>query len=147
MDIINEPTAAAIAFGVQEGFLTLKGESRRSERLLVYDLGGGTFDVTLMEIDGKNYNVRATAGDVHLGGIDWDQRVADFVAEQFQKKFRGIDPRQNPAGNQRLLREAEDAKRALSAREATTISFEHAGQGIRVPISRQQFETMTADLL
>jgi molecular chaperone DnaK len=147
MDILNEPTAAAIAFGVQEGFLTPKGESKRSERLLVYDLGGGTFDVTLMEIDGKNYNVRATAGDVHLGGIDWDQRVADYVAEQFQTKFRGIDPRQNPAGAQRLLREAEDAKRALSAREATTISFEYAGQGIRVPITRQHFETITADLL
>ncbi len=147
MDIINEPTAAAIAFGVQEGFLTPKGESKQTEKILVYDLGGGTFDVTLMDIDGKNCTVLATAGDVYLGGIDWDQRICDFVAEQFQAKFRGIDPRQNPAGLQRLLREAEDAKRTLSAREAATISFEYAGEAIRVPLTRQHFETITAALL
>jgi molecular chaperone DnaK len=147
MDIINEPTAAAIAFGVQQGFLTSNGEAKRPEKVLVYDLGGGTFDVTLMDIDGKNCTVLATAGDVYLGGIDWDQRLADFVAEQFQAKYRGIDPRQNPASLQRLLREAEDAKRALTARETTTLSFESAGQGIRVPIRRQQFEEITADLL
>ena len=147
LDIINEPTAAALAFGVQEGFLTPKGESKRVEKILVYDLGGGTFDVTLMDIDGKNCTVLATAGDVYLGGMDWDQRIADHVADQFQQKCRGIDPRKNPVGFQRLLRDAEDAKRALSAREATTISFEYSGQGIRVPVSRQQFETMTSDLL
>jgi len=147
LDLINEPTAAAIAFGVQEGFLTPKGESKRREKILVYDLGGGTFDVTLMDIDGKNCTVLATAGDVYLGGMDWDQRIANHVAEVFEKQFRGIDPRQSPAGLQRLLREAEDAKRALSARETATIAFEHAGQGIRVPITRKQFETISADLL
>ncbi|MBI2806509.1 MAG: Hsp70 family protein, partial [Planctomycetes bacterium] len=146
LDIINEPTAAAIAFGVEQGFLTAKGESKRAERILVYDLGGGTFDVTLMDIDGKNCTVLATAGDVYLGGIDWDQRLADHVAEQFQTKYR-VDPRQNPAGLQRLRRDAEDAKRALSARDTTTVSFEYAGQGIRVPVSRQHFETLTGDLL
>jgi molecular chaperone DnaK len=72
LDIINEPTAAAIAFGVQQGFLTPQGESSRRETLLVYDLGGGTFDVTLMEIDGLHYRTIATAGDVYLGGMDWD---------------------------------------------------------------------------
>ncbi len=90
--------------------------------------------------------VLATAGDVYLGGIDWDQRLADHVAEQFQTKYR-VDPRQNPAGLQRLRRDAEDAKRALSARDTTTVSFEYAGQGIRVPVSRQHFETLTGDLL
>jgi molecular chaperone DnaK len=70
IDIINEPTAAAIAFGVQQGFLTAKGESKEKERIVIYDLGGGTFDVTLMEIDGRNYNAVATAGDVRLGGVD-----------------------------------------------------------------------------
>lgn len=147
LDIINEPTAAAIAFGVEQGFLTPQGDSKRAEKILVYDLGGGTFDVTLMDIDGKNCTVVATAGDVYLGGIDWDQRIADSVAEQFQAKYRGIDPRQNPAGLQRLLRDAEDAKRTLTARETATISFEFAGQGIRVAISRQDFEAMSADLL
>jgi len=147
IDIINEPTAAAIAYGVQQGFLTSKGEAREQEKILVYDLGGGTFDVTLMEIDGKNYTAIATAGDVRLGGIDWDRRIGDYIAEAYAKKCRGLDPRKNPAGLQRLLREAEDAKRTLSTRDQTTITFEHAGEGIRVPLTRQQFEDMSADLL
>jgi molecular chaperone DnaK len=146
IDIINEPTAAAIAYGIQQGFLTPKGESREKERLLVYDLGGGTFDATLMEIDGKHYNALATAGDVYLGGIDWDRRIVDYLAEAFANKQR-IDPRENPAGLQRLFREAEDAKRTLSARTETTITFEHGGDVVRVPITRQKFEEMTADLL
>ncbi|MGA2067515.1 MAG: Hsp70 family protein [Thermoguttaceae bacterium] len=147
IDIINEPTAAAIAYGVQQGFLTARGEARQRERILVYDLGGGTFDVTLMEIDGKQYNAIATAGDVYLGGVDWDQRIVDYLAAQFAAKNRGIDPRQNPAGLQRLLREAEEAKRTLSARQQTAITFEYAGDVVRVPLTRQQFEQMTADLL
>lgn len=147
IDIINEPTAAAIAYGVQQGFLTSKGEAKEHERILVYDLGGGTFDVTVMEIDGKSYTAIATAGDVRLGGIDWDRRIADYIAEAYVTKCRGLDPRKNPAGMQRLLREAEDAKRTLSTREQTTITFEHAGEVVRVPITRQQFEQVTADLL
>lgn len=147
IDIINEPTAAAIAYGVQQGFLTAKGESKTKERIVVYDLGGGTFDVTLMEIDGKHYNAIGTAGDVRLGGVDWDRRIVDFVAEAFAKKHHGVDPRTNPVGLQRLIREAEDAKRTLSTRDQTTITFEYAGDAVRVPITRQQFEQMTADLL
>jgi molecular chaperone DnaK len=147
LDIINEPTAAAIAFGVQQGFLSSKGEAKHRETILIYDLGGGTFDVTLMEIDGGKYVALATAGDVCLGGIDWDRRVVDHVAEQYKTRHRGIDPRDDPGGMQRLLRESEDAKRALTARDQITISFEHGGMGIRVPLSRTQFEDMTADLL
>jgi molecular chaperone DnaK len=147
IDIINEPTAAAIAYGVQQGFLSPKGEAKEHEKILVYDLGGGTFDVTLMEIDGNHYNAVATAGDVYLGGIDWDRRIADYVAHEFVKKNRGVNPVEHPAGLQRLLREADDAKRTLSAREQTTITFEHAGFVVQVPLSRSQFEEMTADLL
>jgi molecular chaperone DnaK len=147
LDIINEPTAAAIAYGVQHGFLTAKGESRQAETILVYDLGGGTFDVTLMRIGGREYRTLATAGDVHLGGIDWDRRIVNHVAEASRAKHHGIDPRDNPAGLQRLLRDAEEAKRSLTARNQVTISFEHAGQGVRVPLTRSQFEAMTADLL
>jgi molecular chaperone DnaK len=147
IDIINEPTAAAIAYGVQQGFLSARGEAKQHEKILVYDLGGGTFDVTLMEIDGNHYNAIATAGDVYLGGIDWDCRIADYVADQFAKKNRGINPREHPAGFQRLLREADDAKRTLSVREQTTIIFEHAGDMVQVPLTRKQFEEMTADLL
>lgn len=147
LDTINEPTAAAISFGYQQGFLNAEGEAKGTERILVYDLGGGTFDVTLMEIAGKSYSTIATAGDVYLGGLDWDKRIVDFVAEAFQNKHRGIDPRQSPAGMQRLLREAEDAKRTLTAREQATITFEHTGEGVRVTITRDQFESLTADLL
>ena len=147
LDIINEPTAAAIAFGFEQGFLNERGESTRSERVLVYDLGGGTFDVTLMEIDGKNYSVLATRGDVYLGGMDWDKRLVDHLAEEFKSQFKGVDPRENPAGLQRLLRDAEAAKRSLSARESATISFEYAGHGLRTQVTRQDFERLTADLL
>ncbi|TWU05279.1 Chaperone protein DnaK [Symmachiella macrocystis] len=147
LDVINEPTAAAIAYGYQQGFLDEAAAARKMERVLVYDLGGGTFDVTLMEIDGKNYNTVATAGDVYLGGLDWDRRLVDFIAEKYQEKYRGLDPRQNPSGMQKLLREAEDAKRTLTARDQATISFEHAGEGIRVTITREEFESLTADLV
>jgi molecular chaperone DnaK len=147
LDIINEPTAAAIAFGYQMGFLNAGGEAPKKETILVYDLGGGTFDVTVMEIAGADFTAISTSGDVFLGGIDWDRRIVDHVAEKFKQKFRGIDVRENPAGLQRLLREAEDAKRALSAREQVTLSFEHVGNGLRVPISRAEFDEMTADLL
>ena len=147
LDIINEPTAAAIAFGYQVGFLNAHGEAPRKETILVYDLGGGTFDVTLMEIASTDFTAIGTAGDVYLGGIDWDKRIADLIAEEFKKKHRGIDPRNDPAGLHRLLREAEDAKRTLSAREQVTVSFEHVGQGLRLSITRAQFEDMTADLL
>lgn len=147
LDIINEPTAAAIAFGYQNGFLNPRGESRQTERILVYDLGGGTFDVTLMEVKGRAYTALATAGDVFLGGIDWDRRIADYVAEQFMAKHRGLDPRLDAGGLHRLLREAEDAKRTLSAREQVTISFEHSALGVRVPLTRPQFEAMTSDLM
>jgi molecular chaperone DnaK len=147
LNIINEPTAAAIAFGVQEGFLNQKGESKRSEKILVYDLGGGTFDVTLMEIDGKNYTAIATDGDVYLGGVDWDHKLVDFATQRFQEKYKGLDPRQDPHDLQRLLREAEDVKRALSAREQTTFAIEHAGKSLRIPITRSEFEELTSDLL
>ena len=108
LDIINEPTAAAIAFGYQVGFLDAKGEARKKETILVYDLGGGTFDVTLMEIEGSEFTAIATGGDVFLGGIDWDRRLADYIADKFRDKHHGFDPRQDAAGIQRLLKEAED---------------------------------------
>lgn len=147
LDIINEPTAAAIAYGSQVGFLDAEGRARQRERVLVYDLGGGTFDVTLMELENRDFTAIATAGDVFLGGTDWDQRIAGFVAERFMAEHRGIDPRLDAAAMQRLLHEAEEAKRSLTAREQTRINFQHVGESVRVPISREEFEGLTADLL
>lgn len=146
LDIINEPTAAAIAFGVQAGFVSTEGQAQRSETILVYDLGGGTFDVTLMEIEGCTYTAVATDGDVQLGGIDWDRRIVDHVADTFIEQL-GTDPREDQTAFQKLLREAEDAKRALSSRSSITIRYSHQGKRIQVVLTRDEFESLTSDLL
>ncbi len=106
IDIINEPTAAAMAFGFQQGFLNREGGANKPQKLLVYDLGGGTFDVTVMEIRGDEFLALATDGDVQLGGQDWDQRLVDYVAEEFMRKHN-IDPREDPNTAGRLWREAK----------------------------------------
>ena len=146
LDIINEPTAAAIAYGVQAGFLSPAGQAQQKETILVYDLGGGTFDVTLMEIDGQQYTAIATDGDVLLGGVDWDQRLLDHLAEAFQKQH-GVDPRTDPANHQVLLREAEDAKRALTSRDSVTIRCSIDGKRMQHTVTRQELEQLTSDLV
>ena len=146
IDIINEPTAAAIAFGVQQGFLNEKGVTDSRKRILVYDLGGGTFDVTVMEIDGDNYHAIATDGDMRLGGRDWDQRLVDYVAEELIRTT-GVDPREDPNREGKLWRECEDAKRTLTVRDKAKISLELQGQSVKVEITREDFENMSRDLL
>lgn len=146
MDIINEPTAAAVAFGFQQGFMNPNQADQERKKILVYDLGGGTFDVTVMEIGGREFTALATDGDVQLGGKDWDQRLVDFMAEEFIRKH-GIDPREDPNSLGRLGRECEDAKRTLSARQKASIACDYQGQAMRVEVTRQQFHEMTQDLL
>jgi molecular chaperone DnaK len=146
MDIINEPTAAAVAYGFQQGFLQADGRSTKRRKILVYDLGGGTFDVTVMEVGGNEFIALATDGDVQLGGRDWDQRLVDFVAEEFIRRF-GLDPREDPNTEGRLWRECEDAKRTLSARAKAGIACDYQGQALRTEITRDGFEEMTRDLL
>jgi molecular chaperone DnaK len=145
LDIINEPTAAAVAFGFQQGYLQPDGRGEK-KRILVYDLGGGTFDVTVMEIGGQEFKALATDGDVMLGGGDWDQRLVDYVADQFLFKHR-LDPRQDPSCLGRLWRECEDAKRTLSARAKAFVACDFRDLGLRVEITREQFQEMTRDLL
>ena len=146
MDIINEPTAAAVAFGFQQGYLNPQGSSTEPQHILVYDLGGGTFDLTCMEIRGTEFVALATDGDVRLGGYDWDQRLVDLVAEQFIRQHY-IDPREELRSAGKLWRECEDAKRTLSVRSKATVLCEHRGLTASVEISRQQFEEATQDLL
>ena len=146
LDIINEPTAAAIDFGFEQGFLDIKGGTQKPETILVYDLGGGTFDVTAMTIEGTTFTAIATAGDVYLGGIDWDRRLAEFLADEYKGKYC-IDLKTIPTAFQKVIRAAEDAKHALSAREKTIIVVEHAGQVLKMPFSRKDFESLTSDLL
>lgn len=146
LDIINEPTAAAIAHGFLKGFLNRDGGSNEPRKLLVYDLGGGTFDVTVMEIRGTEFLALATDGDVQLGGQDWDQRLVNYVAEQFIASCQ-LDPREDPNTAGRLWRECEDAKRTLSARGKVSISCDYKGRAVRVEVTREQFEELTQDLL
>jgi len=146
LDIINEPTAAAIAYGVKHGFITDAGTAGQHEIVLVYDLGGGTFDVTLMDIRGGHYRALATGGDVYLGGIDWDERVATFAADRFQQQH-GFDLRQDAAAWERLLHEAAEAKRSLTARDEVVIPVVHERGRLRVAMTRAEFESLTADLL
>ncbi len=146
LDIINEPTAAAICYGIQQGFINREGAAAQREVVLIYDLGGGTFDVTLMEINGTKYRALATGGDVYLGGADWDQRLMDYLAEEFQKQC-GSDPRQDPASAEALLQRAIETKHALSAREEMSVFVSMNGQRARISVTRVKFEELTADLL
>jgi molecular chaperone DnaK len=146
IDIINEPTAAAVSYGFRQGFLNPQGEAHKPLKVLVYDLGGGTFDVTLMDIKGSEFSAVATDGDVELGGRDWDNRLLDHVAEQFLLQHR-LDPRTDPDTAARLWRDCEDAKRTLSARGRATVTCDFQGAALRVEITRDQFMEMTHDLL
>ncbi|KAF4656393.1 Luminal-binding protein 5 [Perkinsus chesapeaki] len=136
--IINEPTAAAIAYGL---------DKKNEENILVYDLGGGTFDVSLLTIDNGVFEVVATAGDTHLGGEDFDQRVMDHFIKVFQKKNKK-DLRTDPRALAKLRREVEKAKRALSSTHQVRIEIENIMDGIDFSetLSRARFEELNADL-
>lgn len=146
LDIINEPTAAALAYGYQLGFLDRKAGMDRPLRVLVYDLGGGTFDVTIVEIHGTSFKALATDGDVFLGGKDWDEKLVDMAAERFKKQC-GSDPRLDPNALQELWIGAEAAKRTLTERGKASMYVNAAGKRFKVEITREEFEAATAPLL
>ena len=147
IDIINEPTAATLTYAWHRGELGVGGRSDHKPRTaLVYDLGGGTFDVTAVHYMPTQFRVLATDGDVHLGGIDWNERLVNHVVEQFIEK-QGVDPRESPATMQMLRNDCDLAKIDLSGQPQTTIHCRHAGKAIDVVVTRDQFEQMTADLL
>jgi len=146
LDIIDEPTAAALAWSFRS-FATADAKlTDRPRNVLVYDLGGGTFDVTIVRLMPKRFTVLAIEGDVQLGGHDFDARLVDHVAEEFLRKYGG-DPRTDPVSRTELLLAAERTKRSLSKLESATITCHHAGQRLQMPISRAAFESMTSDLL
>eukprot|EP01089_Gocevia_fonbrunei_P010966 TRINITY_DN239_c0_g2_i4.p1 TRINITY_DN239_c0_g2~~TRINITY_DN239_c0_g2_i4.p1 ORF type:complete len:355 (-),score=104.03 TRINITY_DN239_c0_g2_i4:1023-2087(-) len=138
--IINEPTAAAIAFGLAD-------ESAKERNILVYDLGGGTFDVSLLTIDGGVFEVIATSGDTHLGGEDFDQKTMAFLLKQFKKKT-GLDASKDKRAVQKLRREVERAKRTISTAAQTQIDIEsfYDGQDLRETLTRARFEDLNLDL-
>ncbi len=146
VDIINEPTAATLAYAWSQGELGRLDVPDTSRTVLVYDLGGGTFDVTVVRYTPTNFTVLATDGDTMLGGLDWTSRILDYVCEHFLAKF-GIDPRQDAGVRFSLLRECEAAKRELTHWMKTTIEVNYRGQLLPVALSRSDFEKFTLDLL
>jgi molecular chaperone DnaK len=148
LDIINEPTAAAVAFGYHQRLLQQRPgeETPRPERLLIYDLGGGTFDVTILEISGNTLRAMATDGDVQLGGKDFDERLVDHLAECFLAEH-GADPRSAAADAMQLWIDAQEAKHSLTERNKATVVCVHAGVRMRLEVTRAEFEALTCDLL
>ncbi|MCA9067075.1 MAG: Hsp70 family protein, partial [Planctomycetaceae bacterium] len=140
------PTAATLAYAWQRGELGRADLGNDEKTILVYDLGGGTFDVTVVRYTPTNFRVLATDGDVMLGGLDWSKRLADHLVEQFKQKY-GEDPSTSPETMMTFHQEAEDAKRDLSDRSQVPISVYFKGKTLSVSLSRAEFERMTADLL
>jgi len=141
--IINEPTASALAYGL---------DKKENEKILVFDLGGGTFDVSILEVGDGVFEVKATSGDTHLGGDDWDQRVVNYIADEF-KKQQGIDLRQDRQALQRLREAAEKAKVELSSVTETEINLPYVTADASGPkhlvlkLNRSKFEQLTEDLV
>ena len=141
--IINEPTAAAVAYGL---------DNEAPQKILVYDLGGGTFDVSIIEIEDGTFTVLATGGDTHLGGDDFDERIVEYAVAEFKKSDR-IDLTRDPAAMGRLKEEAEKAKKELSSAPAAQLNLPFIAVGkdgphhLDLSITRPQFEMMTGDLL
>jgi molecular chaperone DnaK len=140
--IINEPTAASLAYGL---------DKKENEKILVFDLGGGTYDVSVLEVGEGVFEVKATNGDTHLGGDDYDRRLVDYIADEF-KKENGIDLRGDRQALQRLTEAAEKAKIELSSRVETEVNLpfitadQTGPKHLTMNISRAKFEQLTADL-
>src|SRR5450432_1196907 len=115
--IINEPTAAALAYGLD------RGKDNKSERVAVYDLGGGTFDISILELNGGVFEVKSTNGDTFLGGEDFDQRIVDYIAKRFMEQNNGIDLRRDRMALQRLKEASERAKHELSSTTETEVNL------------------------
>jgi len=138
--IINEPTAAAIAYGLDK--------SGGERNVLIFDLGGGTFDVSLLSIEDGIFEVKATAGDTHLGGEDFDNRMVNYLVQEFKRKHRGKDPSVNARALRRLRTAAERAKRTLSAAHSASIEIDAFFEGVDffTSITRARFEELNMDL-
>jgi len=139
MRIINEPTAAALSYGLHK---------QNIHHILVWDLGGGTFDVSILELGNGVFEVKAVGGNTLLGGDDWDQRIIDFLADRF-KELHGVDVRKDSMALQRLKEASEKAKKNLSTKTFTNIKIPFLWQenDLRLTLSREQFEELTRDLL
>lgn len=134
--IINEPTAAAIAYGLDK-------QNSGERNVLIFDLGGGTFDVSLLTLDGGVFEVKATAGDTHLGGEDFDNKLVDYCAADFLKKTK-VDISKNARALRRLRTQCEKAKRILSSSAQTTVEVDSLAESedYSITITRAKFEEL-----
>lgn len=146
IDIINEPTAATLAYAWMKGELGRTDIEVQEKTILVYDLGGGTFDVTVVRYTPTQFRVLATDGDVMLGGIDWTNRIVEHVAEQFRRKY-SLDPLSDPETRLQFTGECENCKRQLSTKAQVPVSLYFEGKTLTVNLTRTDFERMTGDLL
>ncbi|MGF1578718.1 MAG: Hsp70 family protein [Gemmataceae bacterium] len=150
VDIIDEPTAAALAYSFQEphggGPSVLSMGISETQTVLVYDLGGGTFDVALVRLAPRRFETLGVDGDVLLGGRDWDERIVEYVARKFIETH-GSDPRTDPQAAETLSEAAERAKKTLGKLSQANITCTHAGKVLTVSFTRAEFESITKDLL
>src|SRR5271169_2811747 len=141
--IINEPTAASLAYGL---------DKKKDEKIAVYDLGGGTFDISVLEIGDGVFEVKATNGDTHLGGDDWDNRLVNYLADEFQKE-QGIDLRKDKLALQRLKESAEKAKIELSSTKETEVNLpfitadQTGPKHLNIKLTRAKLEALVDDLI
>ncbi|WP_322747849.1 MULTISPECIES: Hsp70 family protein [unclassified Frankia] len=150
VDVINEPTAAALSYGFArfDSDATFAGRTAQEEVALVYDLGGATFDVTVVELADRRISVVAIDGDHRLGGADWDEALARYLSRQFLDAHPGAaDPLADAAAAQVLLLAAERTKRELGDRMETTVAVEHDGRVLKAVVTREDLERLTAGLL
>lgn len=138
LDIVNEPIAAAFSYGVQN--------KEAEETILVYDLGGGTFDVSVIRVDSEGVRILVTGGNHELGGKDWDDRLINWLATAFEEE-NGVNPLTDPHAHQELRMKAEAVKKRLSQKMKDPFTFSFAGNHSRIEVAREKFEEITADLL
>ena len=147
ISIINEPTAAVLTYAWHRGELgRLAAAGEKPRRVLIFDLGGGTFDCTVVEYAGNHFKVLSTDGDVKLGGVDWNDRLADYICERFKEKH-GIDPHDNPKTLQIIRNDCDIAKMTLTKEESVVVPCRYEGKSLSVPITRKLFEELTFSLL
>lgn len=145
--IVNEPTAAALAFGERLGYLSAEGAPSSQLRVLVYDLGGGTFDATVMQLSADGIQTLATDGDFELGGLHWDERLVDHVQSRLAMTQPELETTLSNVEQIQLRRAAQQAKHTLSEDPLATVDVTLQGVDHRLPISREEFEQLTADLV
>jgi len=145
VDMINEPVAAALCYvlGTEGLWFT---ELAEEQRIMVYDLGGGTFDLSLVKYQKNEVKVIASSGDLNLGGIDWNRMLLDAIAKQFVKEFK-VDPRSDPESLQFMALEVENAKRSLTVRPKAALTCQHGGHRKSYQVEQSQFQSLTKSLV